>query len=83
MKYGAILQACRERIGWNQEKLAEKLHCSQSDISKLERDRKKPDADTLLAWTEVTGAREVLVAFLCGMDGLSIMQSILQITVGG
>ncbi|BBI32453.1 helix-turn-helix domain-containing protein [Cohnella abietis] len=78
MKYGSILQACRERMGWSQEELAHKLHCSQSDISKIEHDRKGLDLDTVIAWTEATAAKEVLVAFICGMDGITIMQQLFQ-----
>lgn len=79
MKFGAILQACRERKGMSQEELAARLHYSQSDISKIEGDHKMPSASTLIAWTEATSAKEVLVAFLCGFDGVSIMQQMLSV----
>lgn len=76
-KYGSIMQAMRERSGLSQEQLAERIHISRSCVSKLENDRKTPDVSTLVAWAQATGATEVVVAFICGMDGLSIMQSIL------
>lgn len=82
MKVGAILRACRERAGLSQEEMAEKMFNSQSCISKLETDRKNLDLQTLIKWTEVTGAKEVVVAFICGLDGISIMQTLLQ-TFGG
>lgn len=82
IKIGAVLQAVRMRAGLNQEDLAYKLHLSQSDISKIEKDRKLPALDTLARWTEVTNAKEVLVAYLCGIDGIAIMQSVLQLFGG-
>jgi len=81
-KFGPIITACRIRAGISQEKMAELLHRSRSCISKLENDQKKLDAETLLQWAEVTGAKEVIVAFFCGMDGISIMQNLFSL-VGG
>nr|WP_083858790.1 helix-turn-helix transcriptional regulator [Paenibacillus sp. OSY-SE] len=82
LKFGAIMQACRERAGLSQEEMAERLHRTQSCISKYENDHKVPDMPTMLRWVEVTGAKEVFVAFFCGMDGLSIMQNIMTF-IGG
>ncbi|RJX40909.1 XRE family transcriptional regulator [Paenibacillus pinisoli] len=82
MKYGAILRACRDRIGMSQEQLAERLHRSRSAISKLENDQQELDVRTLTQWAEITGAREVVVAFICGIDGLSILQSLIPM-IGG
>jgi len=83
MKFGAILQACRERAGFSQETMAELLHRSQSCISRYERDHKLPDIHTLMRWTDITNAKEVMVAYMYGMDGLGIMQNILQVIGGG
>jgi len=84
LKFGAILQACRERAGLTQEQLALMLHRSRSSISRLEGDKKTLDAETLLKWTELTNAREVAVSFFFGMDGLSILQNLMQVTnIGG
>lgn len=80
MKYGAILRACRERIGLSQEEMAEKLFVSRSAVSKIETDKQEVTLRQVAHWLEATNAREVMVSFLCGMDGLSIMQSILQIS---
>ncbi|WP_164821349.1 helix-turn-helix domain-containing protein [Paenibacillus koleovorans] len=79
MKFGAIMQACRERAGLSQEQLADKLHRTQACISKYENDHKIPDVPTLVKWAEATGAREVVVAFIYGMDGLTMIQSLLRI----
>lgn len=79
MKFGAIMQACRERAGLTQEEMATRLDRTQACISKYENDHKVPDMGTMLQWAEVTGAREVVVAFLYGMDGLSILQVVMQL----
>lgn len=83
MKLGAILQACRERAGLTQEEMADRLNRSQSCVSKFEKDRKMPDLPTLIHWLNITNTKEVLVAYLCGMDGLAIMQHILNLIGGG
>lgn len=82
MRVGAILRACRTRAGLSQEALADKLFISQSDVSKYENDTMEPHISTLQAWTSNTQTTEVLVAFLCGMDGLGVMQSILEMASG-
>jgi Predicted transcriptional regulators len=84
VELGAVLHACRERAGLSQEKLAEMLNRSRSCISKFEKNRKLIDAETLFKWADVTNAREVVVAYLYGLDGISMIQSVLQVTgMGG
>lgn len=81
-QFGPIMKAARIRAKMTQEELAARLGFNQSDISKFESGHKEPHASTLIRWFKETNAHEVAVAYLCGMDGLSIMQSILQ-TLGG
>lgn len=82
MKYGGILKACRERAGMNQEELAFQLHVSQSDISKFENNTKEPSISIFQQWITQTQTQEVMIAFICGVDGLGAMQQILE-TVNG
>ena len=82
MKVGAILRACRTRAGFSQEALADELYISQSDVSKYENDTMEPHLSTLQAWTSTTQTSEVMVAFIMGVDGLGIMQNILEATSG-
>lgn len=82
MRVGAILKACRTRAGLTQEELAFRLHINQSDISKYENDRVEPTLSILRAWTNNTQSQEVMVAFICGVDGISIMQTIMDV-IGG
>lgn len=79
---GVIVKALRTRKGWSQEELAENVHMSRSAISKLENDQQTLDVPTLVRLIQITNAPEVAVAILCGMDGISIMQSILPF-IGG
>lgn len=82
MEYGTILKACRTRSGLSQEDLAEKLYVNQSDVSKFENGTKEPSISMFQAWINNTQSSEVMVAFLCGMDGLGIMQQLLAATSG-
>lgn len=78
MKLGAILTAMRDRAGMSQEELALKLNRSRSSVTKLENDKQTLNVPTLVQWAKATETQEVIVAFLCGMDGLSIMQDLFQ-----
>lgn len=82
IKFGAVLQACRERAGLSQEELAFRLNRSQSCVSRFEKDKKVPDIATFVQWMNVTQATEVAVAFLYGLDGVSILQNIMQLLGG-
>lgn len=82
MKYGGILKACRERAGLNQEELAFQLHMSQSDVSKYENNIKEPTISTFRHWMNQTQTHEVMIAFLCGVDGLGAMQQVLEVFNG-
>lgn len=82
MRFGGILKAARQRAGLSQEELAHRLNINQSDVSKFENDRKVPDVLTFIQWTQQTSAQEVMVAFLYGMDGMSMIQNLLPM-IGG
>lgn len=82
LKLGAVLRSMRHRAGFSQEEIAFQLNISQSTVSKIEKDRKLPDLPLLIRWADVTNAKEVIVAYLCGLDGITIMQSILQMFGG-
>lgn len=81
MQYGSILRACRERVGWSQEEMAHQLQINQSDVSKFENNIKEPVLSVLRKWTSVTQSQDVMVAYLMGMEGITIMTNILT-TVG-
>lgn len=81
MEYGAILRACRKRKGLTQEELADMLHIEQADVSRIENDRKEPPMTLFQKWALITGSTDVLVAFIAGMEGMTILSTILS-TVG-
>lgn len=80
MDLGQVLRVCRKKAGLSQEKLAELLHMSRSCISKIETGAKEATAKVMIDWVRVTQTQEVLIAYLFGMDGISIIQNILQMT---
>lgn len=78
MKFGAILKACRVRAGLSQEELADRLYINQSDVSKFENGTKEPPISLFQQWINQTQAQEVMVAYILGMDGLNILQNIIE-----
>ena len=80
MDLGQVLRVCRKKAGLSQEKLAELLHMSRSCISKIETGAKEATAKVMIDWVKVTQTQEVLIAYLFGMDGISIIKNILQMT---
>ncbi|KAA0944114.1 helix-turn-helix transcriptional regulator [Sporosarcina sp. ANT_H38] len=82
MEYGTILKACRERAGFNQEELAHELHIQQADVSRFENGKKEPNMSLFQNWASLTHSQDVLVAFICGVDGLTILAKILSTMPG-
>ncbi len=78
LKFGAILQACRERAGISQEAMAEILNRTRSSVSKLENDKQVIGMPTFYKWMEATGRPEVVVAYLYGIDGLQMINHLKQ-----
>lgn len=81
MKFGSIMRACRERAGFSQEELADRLHLTQGSISKFETGSQKPDMDMVMDWAEATNAKEVFAVYMYGQDALNAICKINQ-TVG-
>ncbi|KAA0941586.1 helix-turn-helix transcriptional regulator [Sporosarcina sp. ANT_H38] len=82
VNYGSILKACRERKGLSQAELAFQLFINQSDVSKLENGSKEPSMSIFQKWSTATQSPDVLVAFIAGMDGLTILSNILSSMTG-
>ena|SRR5690554_400692 len=78
VKVGSILKACRERSGISQAELADKLFINQSDVSKIETDVKEPPVSLFQSWINQTQAQEVMVAYILGIDGITILQNLLE-----
>lgn len=82
MTSGAFLKFCRKKAGISQEKLAALLHMNQSDVSKLEQDKKTIDNDTFRDWTKLTNQIAEGIAFMYGgaLDPAAIIQALMQVT---
>lgn len=78
MNFGVIVKALRVRKGWSQEEFAERTHMSRSAIGKIENDQQTLDVPTLVRMIQVTNEPIVAVSILMGMDGVTIMQNLLQ-----
>jgi len=73
VELGLVLRKCRLRAKMTQEQLAEKLHLARSSISKLENGKQVLEAQTMITWIQTTGATEIFVALISGVDMVSIM----------
>jgi transcriptional regulator with XRE-family HTH domain len=83
LKLGAVMRAMRERQGFSQEELADRLNLSQSCVSKFENNRKSPDFHTMIAWADQTCAKEVLMALVMnGMEGVAVIQTVAHLLGG-
>ncbi|GAB3801443.1 helix-turn-helix domain-containing protein [Virgibacillus kimchii] len=84
MEFGAVLRRMRKGADMSQEALAEKLHLSRSNISKLESNKLELKAADLVNWCRVTNNPDILIAFVYGMDVLAgTTQFISTILLGG
>lgn len=63
--FGKELQKYRERAGYSQENLAERVECSAIFISYMERGKKSPSLDTLVKLSNILG---VSVDILLGKE---------------
>lgn len=72
------MQACRERASLSQEEMSYRLNRSQGYISKVESGKSIPDFPTVVNWATETESREVVVAYLFGIEGIRIMEHILR-----
>ncbi|MGG4393886.1 helix-turn-helix transcriptional regulator [Paenibacillus thiaminolyticus] len=63
MELGSRLGQLRERSGWTQEEMAEKLGITRAALSHYEKNRRKPDFDTLIQAADLFG---VSVDYLVG-----------------
>lgn len=77
VKFGKLLQICRERAGFSQEEMAFRMNVTQATVSKYENDKRSMDVNTFMQWFQQTNSQEVAIAFLYGIDGVTILQQLL------
>ncbi|WP_342510529.1 helix-turn-helix transcriptional regulator [Sporosarcina sp. FSL K6-1522] len=78
MGTGQFLRDCRKSKGFSQSELADVLNLSQSDISKIETDRRIPDTHIFRDWTVATQSMDLGIAFLYGTELLTVVPDILN-----
>ncbi|SES03225.1 helix-turn-helix domain-containing protein [Salipaludibacillus aurantiacus] len=79
MDLGAVLKAARERRGYTQEQLADRLNRSRTCITKFERNSKEISWKEAIRWGQVTNAQDLLIAAMVATDPIQITQIIEQI----
>jgi transcriptional regulator with XRE-family HTH domain len=67
LSYGLIIKNLRERKGWTQRDLAEKMFKAESTVGMWEQGRREPDYDSLI---ELAQLFDVPVDFLIGNNPL-------------
>ncbi|WP_339314687.1 helix-turn-helix transcriptional regulator [Paenibacillus sp. FSL M7-0896] len=78
MVVGSIMRACRERAGLTQEDMGEEMQMDQATISRIENGRQTPDVSTFKEWVDKTQSQEVMVAYFYGIEGIKIIQHIMN-----
>ncbi|OPA74120.1 transcriptional regulator [Paenibacillus selenitireducens] len=68
MKYGNRIADLRERKGWTQEELATTIGISRAALSHYEKNRRKPDFETL---TQLADLFQVSIDYLIGRTSQS------------
>lgn len=79
MQFGELLRKTRLIAGLTQEEMAEKLHMSRPNISKLERDEIELKAADLVRWAQATDMPQVFASVLCGVDPAILTQFLDQV----
>lgn len=77
MEFGGVLRKMRREAGMSQEELAEELHISRSNVSRLETNNLELKAADLLRWANATESQDLMIATMCSID-ISIVQQILE-----
>jgi len=75
--YGPLLREMRKSAGMSQEDVAHELYMSISNVSRLESGKYEIKLADALRWANVTGAQDVFVATLLGVD-ITVVQQIVE-----
>jgi len=82
MEFGSILRKMRVVAEISQEEMAEKLHMSRSNISRLENNRMELKAVDLIKWCRITNNPDVLMALYAGIEVVNQLQPVTQLITG-
>lgn len=75
--YGPLLREMRKKAGMSQEEIAHELYMSISNVSRLESGKYEVKLADALRWANVTGAQDVFIATLLGVD-ITVVQQIVE-----
>lgn len=75
--YGPLLREMRKSAGMSQEEVAHELYMSISNVSRLESGKYEIKLADALRWANVTGAQDVFIATLLGVD-VTVVQQIVE-----
>jgi len=73
LEFGSVLRRMRRVADISQEEMAEKLHMSRSNVSRLENNRMDLKAVDLINWCRITNHPDILMSFIYGADVASTL----------
>jgi len=80
LEIGATLRKMRKGAGLSQDSLAEKLHMSTSNISRLESNKLKLTLEDAKRWAQETNSMDMLIALMLNVDVASVAHMLSQLT---
>lgn len=78
MNYGEHLRKMRKGAGLSQDRLADKLHMSRSNVSRIESNKLKVTLDDAVKWAHETNAMDMFIALISNVDVASVAQMLLE-----
>lgn len=82
VEFGSILKKMRVVADISQEEMAEELHMSRSNVSRLENNRMELKAVDLIKWCRITNNPDVLMALYAGVEVIHQLQPITSLITG-
>lgn len=82
LEFGSVLRRMRRVADISQEEMAERLHISRSNVSRLENNRMELKASDLIKWCRVTNNPDVLMALYAGAEVAHTLQPLTQLITG-
>lgn len=79
---GNELRKMRKEAGFNQDEMADMLHMSRSNVSRMESNRIELKAIDLLKWCKITNNPDVLMALYAGIEVVNQLQPLTQLITG-
>lgn len=68
--FGKLIRTCRKRAKLSQEAFADKMHTTQSTISRIEKNLIAVEAGFLRRAAKLTGSEDVVIAAMFSVDAI-------------